>query len=80
MQIKEQVGSVRDQYSSITTDSIGLKTINFTKEPWNMDHCSIANNTQCSLMKNTGWNKMKGKLLDFRVVDGVSSICSTLFI
>jgi len=56
MQIKEQMGSVRDQYSSIATDSIGLKTINFAKETWNMDHRSIANNTEGPFMENTRRN------------------------
>jgi hypothetical protein len=43
-----------------------------------MDNRSIANDTERSLVENTRWNKMKGKFLAFRVVDGMPSICSTL--
>jgi hypothetical protein len=78
MQVKEKMCPVRDQYPSIATDSIRFKTINFSKEAWNMYNCSIANDTERSLVENTRWNRMKGKFLAFRVVDGVPSICSTL--
>ena len=78
VQIKQQMCPVIDQYSSITADSIRLKGINFSKEPWDMDNNSIANNTLCPFMDNSRWDKMKSKFIAFSVIDGVSSICSPL--
>lgn len=78
MKIEQKMSTVWYKKSSFARNSIRLQPVNFFKESRKMYNCSITNYTLCILIKDAWWNKMKRKLLPFRVVYGMSSISSTL--
>mmetsp|Transcript_10587 Transcript_10587/g.28988 ORF Transcript_10587/g.28988 Transcript_10587/m.28988 type:complete len:272 (-) Transcript_10587:61-876(-) len=78
MQVKQQVGPVRDEQAPLDLHPPGLQGLDLAEHAWQVHHHAVANHAYCVRVKDAGGHKVQRVLVALGVVDGVPGVCPTL--